>query len=537
MAATKITILRASPYVTPSSQVPAMAGQTAVTFEELKRWVNNGTVLKHFFRYEESVLWAYDLRLIPKPFWTAVLIRLLARRRSLMTDRLGAEVPITLGLLGRFLRNLVRDALRRGPFLKSIGGEMGRMKKEEDPDRPPLVLSRPPIYLRTDLVFGLQSGGSVGHIAGVLNQLDQFAGKPVFLTTDDIPTVRGDLEVRRILPGDSFWDFREMQPICFNEDFYQKALEALGERKISFVYQRYSLNNFSGLKLARKFRVPFVLEYNGSEIWINRNWGTPLRYEALAEENEMLNLQGCDVIVVVSRPMADELAARGVDPGKILVNPNGVDPETYSPKADGSGVRKKHGLEGKAVIGFIGTFGRWHGAEVLAEAFGRLLEKFPGQRDKARLLMIGDGATMPLVKAALAKHGLSDLCVLTGAIPQAQGPAHLAACDILAAPHVPNPDGTPFFGSPTKLFEYMAMGKAIVASDLDQIGEVLKHDGTAWMVKPGDPESLALGLQRLLEDASLRTRLGESARKEAVAHYSWKEHTRKIIEKLKERCP
>ena len=60
----------------------------------------------------------------------------------------------------------------------------------------------------------------------------------------------------------------------------------------------------------------------------------------------------------------------------------------------------------------------------------------------------------------------SRIAVLTGLVPQEDGPEHLAACDILASPHVPNADGTPFFGSPTKLFEYMAMGKGIVASNL-----------------------------------------------------------------------
>jgi glycosyltransferase involved in cell wall biosynthesis len=82
----------------------------------------------------------------------------------------------------------------------------------------------------------------------------------------------------------------------------------------------------------------------------------------------------------------------------------------------------------------------------------------------------------------------------------------------------------------------MAMGKGIVASDLDQIGEVLKHNHTGWLVKPGDVESLMDGLKTLIDDEHLRNRLGKAARQEVVTKYTWKEHTRKIIEKLKERC-
>jgi glycosyltransferase involved in cell wall biosynthesis len=229
------------------------------------------------------------------------------------------------------------------------------------------------------------------------------------------------------------------------------------------------------------------------------------------------------------------LIGRGVAAERILVNPNGVDPERYRPDIDGAGVRRRYGLEGRRVIGFIGTFGRWHGAEVLAEAFGRLLSAQPAHRDRLRLLLIGDGVMLPQVREQLARHGVEDCAVLTGLVPQAEGPSHLAACDILVSPHVPNPDGTPFFGSPTKLFEYMAMGRGIVASDLDQIGEILQHDRTAWMVRPGDPRSLAEGLQTLFADPPRAARLGAAARRDVIAKYTWRDHTRRIIEAL-DRC-
>jgi glycosyltransferase involved in cell wall biosynthesis len=282
--------------------------------------------------------------------------------------------------------------------------------------------------------------------------------------------------------------------------------------------------------------VPFVLEYNGSEIWIQQHWGKPLKYEKLSERVEFLNLKAADMVVVVSQPMKDELVMRGIDAEKILVNPNGVDPDCYSPNVDGAHIRSQYNLNGKTVIGFIGTFGKWHGAEILAEAFGKLLDEYPEYQGRVKLFMIGDGITMPLVKENIKEFNMSENCILTGLIPQEEGPKYLAACDVLVASHIPNRDGTPFFGSPTKLFEYMAMGKGIVASNLDQIGEVLKHDYTAWLVKPGDVESLMDGLKILIDDEHRRDRLGKAARQAVVAKYTWKEHTRKIIDKLKERC-
>ena len=146
--------------------------------------------------------------------------------------------------------------------------------------------------------------------------------------------------------------------------------------------------------------------------------------------------------------------------------------------------------------------------------------------------MIGDGLKMPQIKELVEHYGMKDYCILTGIVPQEEGPSYLAACDILVSPHIPNPDVTPFFGSPTKIFEYMAMGKGIVASDLEQIGDILEHRKTAWMVKPGDVDELIEGFKVLIEDEKLRESMGKSAREEVSTHYTWKEHTRRIIEKM-----
>ena len=78
--------------------------------------------------------------------------------------------------------------------------------------------------------------------------------------------------------------------------------------------------------------------------------------------------------------------------------------------------------------------------------------------------------------------------IFTGSLPSDKVAEYLDASDILVSPHIPMPDGSRFFGSPTKLFEYMAMGKAIVASRLEQLAEVLEHDRTAWLVTPGNVE-------------------------------------------------
>ena len=531
MSESEITVLR-----DPGVKLPAGLYPTCLPFQELREQIVKGSAWKHLFAYRLARLYTHRIDLLSKPFTTAILLRLLSHGACLFQDETGQELRVDSKVIAGLFVQWVRDALRKKSLLREVGDEAESLIPREPPPKKPVVSTGPPLYLRTDLVYGLQSGGSVGHIAGVLNNLGKLTDKPIFITTDRIPTVDESVEIHVLRPLGRFRDFRELPSIEFNQGLDTRVTEVMGSRRPAFVYQRYSLNNYTALKLARAYAVPFVLEYNGSEIWVNRHWGNALKYEALSARIEWLNLVAADLIVVVSKAMQDELVSRGLNSHKILVNPNGVNPDRYSPAVDGGSVRRRYRLVGKTVLGFIGTFGRWHGAEVLAEAFGLLLKIHPHHADTVRLLMIGDGVMMPEIKRRLADSGAGPASILTGLIPQEQGPEHLAACDILVSPHVPNPDGTPFFGSPTKLFEYMAMGKGIVASDLDQIGEVLRHDVTALLVKPADVKSLCEGLIVLIEDKSRRERLGANARTDVVSRFTWEAHTGRIIDKLTELC-
>ena len=520
------------------AKVPAGLSANCLTFQDLREQILSGRGIRHLFAYRRALLYTYELGLLAKPFNTAVLLRLLSRGQCIFHDETGQEQTVGAVFLARLFHQLVRDALGKDRLLRNVTAEVDGLSRAGVAARAmhTFSLKASPLYLRTDLAYGVRSGGSVGHIAGVLNHFRTFTGPPIFVTTDRIPTVNQLIETHVVRPRGRFRDFKELPSIDFNLGLDERVATLLGPRCPAFVYQRYSLNNYAGVKIARRYKVPFVLEYNGSETWIARNWGHPLQYEQLSARIEALNLTAADVVVVVSKAMRDELIGQGIDSEKILVNPNGVNPDRYRPDVDGTAVRRRYGLEGKTVLGFIGTFGRWHGAEVLAQAFGELLRAHPQYRDVVRLLMIGDGVMMPEVKRRLAESGAEKNTVLTGLIPQEQGPEHLAACDILVSPHVPNPDGTPFFGSPTKLFEYMAMGKGIVASDLDQIGEVLRHDTTALLVKPSDVKALCEGMILLIEDKPRRERLGQNARADVVSRHTWEAHTGRIIDKLAERC-
>jgi glycosyltransferase involved in cell wall biosynthesis len=144
-------------------------------------------------------------------------------------------------------------------------------------------------------------------------------------------------------------------------------------------------------------------------------------------------------------------------------------------------------------------------------------------------LLIGSGALRGTVEESLRAGGSEHLAIFTGPVPHDRVPVLLDACDVLVSPHVPLADGSDFFGSPTKLFEYMAMGKAIVASRLGQIGDVLTDDETAIMVEPGNAQQLADAMIRLCSSRELRARLGAAARRTAIERHTWRQNAQRVL--------
>lgn len=384
-------------------------------------------------------------------------------------------------------------------------------------------------FLRTDDLTGLdlrQEGGSYSHIGGFVRALQQL-GHEVFFIASGIPSNIRDGSTRFFLTeyAKFFRGIPDVSPISYNFLSIPKALSILRKEKPDFMYQRHSVFNCSGVILSRLLGVPLILEVNASEAWVQANWAR-LYLKGLCRLFEEVAFLGADAIVVISEVVRQDLIRLGVEEGKIIVNPNGVDPEIFRPDIDGSGVRAKHGLEEKTVVGFLGTFGVWHGVPVLAEAIRLVIEKNPG----IHFLLIGDGNLRPAVEKKIEEHDVKPHVTSIGIAPHEEVPALLAACDILVSPHVPLADGSEFFGSPTKLFEYMAMGKGIVASRLGQIGEVLRHEENALLVEPGNREDLAEGILRLSKDGALRERLGTRARPDVIANYTWRQNAERVVE-------
>lgn len=381
------------------------------------------------------------------------------------------------------------------------------------------------VYLRATPGPGTQAGGAASHIKGVVDGLRGLGVELAIISNDLIAGFDASDERFTVVPPETVGGTRALFDMHNNLVFTRAAVPLIKHANPDFIYQRYARFSWAGVVASVRTGRPLFLEYNGSEVWVGKHWDR-VGSLGLLERYERLNLQAAARIFVVSEVERRNLEARGVAAEKIVLNPNAVDVELFKPGVGGAAVRRDLGIKDTDLLaGFVGTFGPWHGVVQFAEAIKLIPENV-----RLRVLFVGSGSLRDQVEGILRNEIEARRVVFTGAVEHERVPALLDACDILVAPHVPLADGSDFFGSPTKIFEYMAMGKAIVASRLGQIGEVLSDEETALLVEPGNVGQLAAALVRVTESSELRARLGPKAREVAVKNHTWGHNARRVLE-------
>lgn len=491
--------------------------------------------LKNFKRFKTVDIYCRSFHRIGKTFLVLFTAKMLSSKQTTLIDENGNRRKVTaMGLMGEFSRFL-QDKISADKYIQRCSKHIEALEKKHH--EPHISAEGSPYYLRCDYTGSFIAGGSIGHIAGIANNIRNLYGKIQFITSDYIPTVNDEIEQVLVEDNDDlrYSNISDITSLYYNKHVLN-TIDSVGKReKAKFVYQRSALNQYSGVEYSLNNNVPLVLEYNGSEAWIRANWSGKKKFLGtdLSVKIERLSFSKASLIVCVSKPLQDELISWGVDPSKIIVVPNGVDVDTYRPDIDGSGIRDNLGIDRKSiVVGFIGTYGAWHGSEILAQAAVEIM----AEKKNVDFLFIGDGKMMPKVKEIIDSSSEKRRCHFTGIVPQQEGKNYLAACDILVSPQIPNPDGTPFFGSPTKLFEYMAMGKAIVVSDMDQMAEICSNGEDALLSIPGDYKDVKSKITLLCDDEALRRKLGQNARNKVCEKYTWQNATETIIKELEIRC-
>lgn len=318
---------------------------------------------------------------------------------------------------------------------------------------------------------------------------------------------------------------QELRNLMYNFDLMEQVGPHLQKWPVDFIYERYSLFSLAGTRLAREADVPHILEVNAPLAYEQEKM-RGLEMKNLAKELEAHIFQQSDHVIVVSEALKSYVLDCGVPEDRVTVLPNGVDVRRFSDSIDGTSIRQTYNLAGKQLIGFVGSLKPWHGVDSLIYAIDEISQEFP----QAHLLIVGDGPMREKLETIVRERNLTGRVTFTGKVEYEEIPQYIAAMDIATAPYPPNEN---FYFSPIKLFEYMAMGKPVVAGAIGQISEIINQPETGLLFEPGNLSQLVENIKLLLSDANLRYQIGKAAREFVLRERTWENNANQVIELAK----
>lgn len=308
----------------------------------------------------------------------------------------------------------------------------------------------------------------------------------------------------------------------FSYSFYAffKLAYAIKKYQPEVIYERYNLFFPAGIWASKVFRLPLLLEVN-APLYQERLKYDGISLKRLAKWSQRYCWRNADKALPVTNPLADYLRAVGVKEENIAVIPNGINEESfYAPTTKPSVLPD---LTGKTVIGFVGFVREWHGLD-------RVLEVMEKLRDpNLFFLIIGDGPAVIQLQAQAKTMGLEQQMFVAGIVQRNDMPNWVAQIDIAL-----QPDVVPY-ASPLKMLEYLALGKAIIAPDSDNIKELLTDHENALLFDINDKNDFNEKLVTLLESKPLREQLGQAAAATIQAKsLTWHHNGERIITLFKQ---
>ena len=360
--------------------------------------------------------------------------------------------------------------------------------------------------------------GQYVHIEEMINSLRKIGHEvvvvePAQLTKKDFGKSSGVVQsLRSFLPG--FMHELIEFSYCFFDFF--KLVFAIIEHKPDCIYERYNLFFISGILVKKIFRLPLVLEIN-APLFFERQKNHGIQLKFLAKWSERWVWRQADFVLPVTHVLAQMVLAEKVDPAQFLVVPNGINQTKFADYNSGENVRTVLGLNDKLILGFVGFVRTWHRLD-------RVLLSISENRDKNwHLLLIGDGPAMQELQEQSKKLNINDRVSFIGIVDRDKIADYVSAFDIALQPDVVE------YASPLKLFEYMALSKAILAPNRKNILEILVDNENALLFNPEEEASFSMQLERLCLSKKLRDSLGSMARKTIDdKKLFWDENAKKV---------
>jgi glycosyltransferase involved in cell wall biosynthesis len=320
--------------------------------------------------------------------------------------------------------------------------------------------------------------------------------------------------LKTALPGALY----ELAEVTYSLVALRRLHKAVTAFKPDVIYERYALFQPAGVWVQRLTGIPLLLEVNAPYAKARRKYAN-LKMGWLADFVERYTFRRATRVFPVTSVLGKILEGMGVSADRIRVIPNAINPKDYTSLPTVEEAKARFGLQGRTVIGFIGFVREWDQLDRIVAWLG----KRPAN-DPACLMVVGDGPVRHELEAQAKALGISDKLVFTGVVPRDSVPLAAMAFDVaLQTALVP-------YASPLCLFEYMALGKAILAPDQPNHHEVLQRGLDCEMYEPTSADGVEAGLERLATDAALRKRLGLAAHRSFEQRaFIWSGNAQRVV--------
>ena len=280
------------------------------------------------------------------------------------------------------------------------------------------------------------------------------------------------------------------------------------------------LNALPALRVGRRTGIPVVYEirafWEDAAVDHGSTREGSLRYRATrALETHAIRRAGH--VFTICEGLRADIVARGIPSAKVTVIPNAVDVEGFqlAQPADPA-LQARWGLQGRTVLGFIGSFYAYEGLDLLVAAMPQLVQ----QRPDLCLLLVGGGPQEAALKAQVQMLGLADRVVFTGRVPHAEVNRYYDLIDVLAYPR--HSMRLTELVTPLKPLEAMAQGHLFVASDVGGHKELIRHGETGWLFKADDRDALAAAVLDMLNHRDRWPQLRANGRRFVEEVRNWR---------------
>lgn len=321
--------------------------------------------------------------------------------------------------------------------------------------------------------------------------------------------------IKRFLPRQLVLPFRDAARIALSARQGERLGRDLAISRSDIILETHNCLSLSGLRASRRSGLPLIVDDVAPPWEADEIGGVGLRslhrrvFAALSRHSALM--------IAVNSTLAECLAKAGVPTEKIAIVENGADLDRFKPPADRTAQCRHLAINTESpVLAFVGSFQAFHRAASLIAAFASLPSR------NATLLMIGDGPGKAECESMVSQAGLTNRVRFFGRLPNDEVPAVLAAADIAVLP------ATTDYCNPMKLYEYLAMGLAIVAPDKPTVRDIVTHNHSAFLFAPNDKDALAFALNTVIGDEGLRARLSANALS-GRAHIGWDARAQSLL--------